>query len=425
MTSTIKSFWFLKSADKGLWLIGGMIFVGLVAAITIPDKPAATAPGSRWVHIQPQPLTNELGLVGRIESASQAIIAAPFEGVIKDIAVIEGLQVEQGQVLLTLDTTQIDIQLREALATQLKAQRTLQDLQHWSSSEEVSRARRAVANIHLALNDTQQKLAETRRLFESGIVARMEVDALEQQFKIQQLDETATQAELRAALGRGAGENRQIAEMELANSQARYRSIQDQHKQSQIQAPFSGVLLRPKNVTGESVTTIQQGVRITQGMPLFELAGLEDIKAVARVEEADLHQIRKGMQVRVTGDGFEGTTLEGRVESIGSKGVPSELSGGITYEIAVIFAPLTLEQQERIRLGMSARLTITIFHLTNGLAVPPEALRRDNSGTAYVIYRKTEDAPSHKIVVKIGRAVPQGIEVSGLEEGYIELPEQL
>lgn len=424
MISMIKSFGSLKLTGKRLWLIGGALFVMLVAII-IRDKPAATASGSRWVHVQPQSLTNELGLVGRIESASQAIIAAPFEGVIKDIAIIDGIQVEQGQVLLTLDTTYIDIQLREALAAKLKAQRALQDLQHWSSSEEVSRARRAVANIQLALTDTQQKLTETRRLFEVGIVARMEVDALEQQLKMQQLDESATQAELRAALGRGGGENRQIAEMELANSQARYRAIQNQLKQRQIQAPFSGVIIRPKNVSGESVTTIQRGGRVTPGMPLFELVGLESIKAVARVEEADLHQLRKGMQVRVTGDGFEGTTLDGYVTSIGAKGAPSELSGGITYEVAVSIPPLTLEQQDRIRLGMSARLTITIFHVANGLAVPPEALRRSNTGTTYVIYRHAENSPSHKVVVKAGRAVPQGIEVSGLEEGFVELPEQL
>ncbi|MRT33227.1 HlyD family secretion protein, partial [Xylella fastidiosa subsp. multiplex] len=81
---------------------------------------------------------------------------------------------------------------------------------------EASRSRRALANARMNLADTARKLADTRALFQRGIVPRMEVDALEQQSRAQQLEVSSAQAELTSTLARGEGENREIAEMELA-----------------------------------------------------------------------------------------------------------------------------------------------------------------------------------------------------------------
>jgi len=101
----------------------------------------------------------------------------------------------------------------------LKAKRAVHDLAHWSQGQEVARARRAMTTIQMSLGDTERKLAETSALLARGIVPRMEVDALEQQANTQRLDLTAAQAEFKLVLAKGGGEDRQIAEMELANPQ--------------------------------------------------------------------------------------------------------------------------------------------------------------------------------------------------------------
>jgi len=275
----------------------------------------------------------------------------------------------------------------------------------------------------LGLSDTEAKLADTRRLLERGIVARMEVDALEQQQRTQQIDLAASQAELRAALDRGKGVNRRIAEMELENAQARYQTLQAQHMQRELHAPFAGIVLRPrKQEGGGSIPLLQQGMRAIQGMPLFELTSLERIKAVNRVEETDLHQLSEGMPVQITGDGFEGTALQGRIKAIGVQGTPSDYGAGITYEVTVAIDPLLPAQLQRVRLGMSARLAIVTYRAENGLALPTEALHQDSEGSTFVIHRKAMDGVSRQVTVTPGRAVPQGIEVFGLEPGYVQLP---
>lgn len=414
----------LHSHHRIRWLAFGITLLGLIVVITYHTRSIPTAGDERWMQVQPQQLENHLGLVGRIEAAVQTTIAAPFEGLIQDLEVVEGERVERGQPLLTLDTSLIDIQLRDALAAQLKSESTVQEMQNWSQSEAVARARRAVTSAQLGLSDTQAKLADTNRLFERGIVARMEVDALEQQQRTQQIDLTASQAELHAALERGAGVSRRIAEMELENAQARYQTLLSLNAQRQLRAPFPGVVLRPRRQEGgDSIPTLQKGIRTTPGMPLFELISLERIKASARVEEADLHQLNEGMSVQITGDGFDGTVLQGRIETIGVQGKHSEMNGASsTYDVTVSVDPLTAAQRQRVRLGMSARLSIATYHVENGMALPAEALQQRSGGGIFVIYRKSMHETPQQLTVTPGRAVPQGIEVFGLEPGYVQLP---
>ncbi len=234
---------------RRLWLAGGaFLLITIAVLLTYKAQSSPAPPEARWLHVQPQVLENQLGLVGRVEAATHTILAAPFEGLVQDLAITDGQRVERDQRLLTLDTTQLDIQIREALAVELKARRTVQDMQNWEQSEEVFRARRALTNARLNLEDTEAKLADTRRLFERGIVARMEVDSLEQQAKTQRLDLVASQAELRAAQGRGQGESRQIAEMELANAQSRHQALLALHGQRELTAPFAGIILPPPEV---------------------------------------------------------------------------------------------------------------------------------------------------------------------------------
>ena len=97
--------------------------------------------------------------------------------------------------------------------------------------------------------------------------------------------------------------------------------------------------------------------------------------------------------------------------------------GGTTYEVTVAIDPLLPAQLQRIRLGMSARLAIVTYRAENGLALPAEALHQSGEGSTFVIHRKTMHEASRQVAVTPGRAVPQGIEVFGLESGYVQLLE--
>ncbi|MDR1064178.1 MAG: HlyD family efflux transporter periplasmic adaptor subunit [Azoarcus sp.] len=411
----------LRAAAFALALAGGgAAFFAIQSESAIPSEEVREA---QWLPVQAQTLENRLGLAGRVEAAARLTVTAPFEGSIRQVAAPAGQRVEAGQVLLSLETAQLDVQRRQALAELLKARRTVAEMRNWQHGAEVARARRAVAQAEMSLNDVETRLADTRRLFERGIVARMEVDALEQQSKSQKLDLAASQAELRAAQERGQGENREIAEMEQANAQARYDALAAQWQQREVRAPFAGIVLpRPRSEGTGDAAPIQPGARVTPGMPLFDLARLDTLRAVASVEEADLYQLRVGMPVEIVGDGFKGLALRGYITALGAQGVSADrYRGGTAYEVVIAIDPLTPEQQQRVRLGMSAQASIVTYRTEHGFALPAEALRRDDDGP-FVVWRRNMDAPPKRIRVQTGRAVPEGVEVFGIEPGEVALP---
>lgn len=427
MPSTIEHF-ATSPATRWSWVAASLCVLILVGCLTfIFARPGAYSTNSdslRWVQVQPRLLENRLGLIGRIEASTRQTMVAPFGGIVQHLAVREGQSVERGQLLLRLDTVQLDIQLRRALAELLKAKRDAQDLQGWESSDEVARARRAVTNAELSLNDTVSRLSDTRRLFERGIVPRMEVDALEQQLRLQQVDLAASQSELRTVRSKGRGESLQMVEMELVNAQAHYDGLLALRAQGNLHAPFAGIAMLPQRAdeTGR-VPPLQVGQRVTQGMPLLELVTLENLNAVGRIDESDLHLLQEEMPVEVTGDGFSGLMLQGRVLAIGAQALVSEVyGGGSSYEVVVGIDPLSPDLQQRMRLGMSTRLTVVTYRAENGLAVPVDAVRYGEDGDCFVIYRRELDEPSQRVAVVAGRAVPHGVEVFGLMSGYVELP---
>lgn len=416
-----KIFHKLKIHRSVFLLLGAVLAMAIVFFVVGSSSSIGGVQKATWIRIDPQDIELQLGLVGRIESASRQVMAAPFEGVIEKISFVEGGVVEEGDLLITLGTTQMDVQMRQALSELLRTRQAMRSIQDWVNGDEVARSRRNVATTELNLHDTSAKLKESRQLYERGIVARMEVDSLEQQIKLQSGDLVSAESELRSVMARGTGEGRKIAEMDLANAQARYDDLSAQRNKRELRASVKGIALRPpKNDGVGQALPIQVGQKVAGGAALVEVASVAHVHALARVEESDLHVLHEGMDVRISGDGFSGLTMTGRLLSIGAQAIPSGTVGSSgTYDVIVDIAPLSPEQQKLVRLGMSARLNIVTYTRKNSFVVPASAIRKDIQGNTLVSYRPSLQSPSKDIQVTVGKVTPLGVEVIGLSPGYV------
>lgn len=407
--------------------VGRRCVIALAAAMaalwySLGSNTAQPGNVAHWVEVTPTLLENRLGLLGRIEAARQVTLAAPFEGAISHCMAQEGQRVDAGQALLTLDIGQLDIALRDAQAQLLKARASALALQHWTQGQEVAQARRTLNTARSRLQVLNGEFADTQGLFGQGIVARMEVDALRQQVRTQQQDLSAAEDELARVLARGRGEERRIAEMELANAEARYQALDRQRAQRSVMAPFAGLLTQARQAENSKAPAVEVGRHVNRGEPLWRLVDTQRLQVSSRVEEADLHQLAEGMPVEVSGEGFAGVSLNGKIVSIAVQGNAQDSPGaGAYYEVRVAIDEPPTAAAQRPRLGMSARLSVLIHRSQQGLAVPAEALHHDASGVAFVRYRRRRDAPSEQVNVRVLRAVSQGVEVLDLAPGWVEV----
>ena len=401
-----------------------LLLAGAAAALLSQRSGAEQAgTGEQWLAVKPDPLVHQIGLVGKIEPQTTVTLTAPFDGNVLANLVEQGQRVEAGQVLLRMDPATLEVQLRDALSAQLKARRTVQEMQDWGSSPTVSRARRSLRTAEMTAGNTQRKLTESENLFKRGIIPRNELDDLKQQTQQQQLDLAAARSELQQALDQGQGEYRQIAEMELTNATVKYEALQTLLEGKEVKAPFSGIVVPAPGSTstaqggGNNNAPVQAGSKVSQGQVLFGLANIERLKIVAKVSELDINQLRQGQTVEVMGDGFDGERLTGSVSVVSGLAIASDSQGSAQFPVTLSIPTLTPQQLQRVRLGMSARLTIVTYNNDQAIVIPSQAIQADMT----VEYRAAMDKPVQRVKVTTGQSTPQGVEVFGLEAGLVRI----
>ncbi|QXH79104.1 efflux RND transporter periplasmic adaptor subunit [Pseudomonas salmasensis] len=416
------------TTNKKLLMAVALILLLGGAAVSLLSQRSGTEPANtaeQWLAVKPDPLVHQIGLVGKIEPQTTVTLTAPFDGNVLANLVEQGQRVEAGQVLLRMDPATLEVQLRDALSAQLKARRTVQEMQDWGSSPTVSRARRSLRTAEMTAGNTQRKLTESENLFKRGIIPRNELDDLKQQTQQQQLDLAAARSELQQALDQGQGEYRQIAEMELTNATVKYEALQTLLEGKEVKAPFSGIVVPAPGSTntaqggGNNSAPVQAGSKVSQGQVLFGLANIEQLKIVAKVSELDINQLRQGQAVEVMGDGFDGERLTGSVSVVSGLAIASDSQGSAQFPVTLSIPRLTPQQLQRVRLGMSARLTIVTYNNDQAIVIPSQAIQADMS----VAYRAAMDQPVQRVKVTTGQSTPQGVEVFGLEAGFVRVGE--
>nr|WP_314481701.1 hypothetical protein [uncultured Pseudomonas sp.] len=67
-------------------------------------------------------------------------------------------------------------------------------------------------------------------------------------------------------------------------------------------------------------------------------------------------------------------------------------------------------------------MEIPIRAKAQALIIPPEALQQNDVGGGHVWFREAPDQAPHEMPVRVEGVWPQGLEVSGLRAGYVQLP---
>ncbi|CDL87444.1 HlyD family secretion protein [Xenorhabdus cabanillasii] len=394
-----------------------LLFSGYLSSKEPPDQGSV-----QWIEVKSSLIEKQLGLVGKLQSGRLETIPAPFDAIIKQVLVKEGQQVKAGQTLVILDTRKLDIELRQAQVEMIKASSAVEQLHDWENSQEVIRARRNVENANHMVMELKNNLAKTQALFSRGIVPRMEVENLEQQLRRQSTELASVRDDLESTRQKGNANNVHVAKMELQNATSRYQALQEQSTQKEIKAPFSGVMLKAAQGENGKNLTIQTGVRVTEGMPLLEIMDTTQYQVLAKVEEGDLAKIKEGQAVKISGEGFSDHLLDGEIETIAMQSANNDKSGSAIYYDVVIKVTSPMSQNYPIRPGMSAKVNIVIYRNEQGIVVPEKALTHSSDGQVTVTWRRDLKSPAVSRRVTVGEAMPEGMEVHGLEKGFIALP---
>lgn len=234
---------------------------------------------------------------GTVRARTSAVISAKLMGYIREVKVQTGDRVREGQLLVTLDTRDLDVSSRRAEAAREEVRSGLREAD--------SAVAAAKANLDLA----QVTFGRMQDLFQKTSISNQEFDESSAKLK-------AAQAAYEMARARRVQLNSKLAQVDQE-----VRATEVTRSYADVLAPFAGVVVS-KSVDPGSLTL--------PGAPLFTIEREGPYRLEASVEESRLAAIRIGQPVSVTLDGVDRTT-DARVSEI----VPAVDAASRAYTVKI------------------------------------------------------------------------------------------
>ncbi|MCP4680901.1 MAG: HlyD family efflux transporter periplasmic adaptor subunit, partial [Desulfobacterales bacterium] len=407
----------LGFSGTGYYLLNQDFFSSTMLTPETKAGPEA-AQGMSAVEVMTKPLTSSISLSGFVAPLEEISVLAPFDGKVLEKYFFYDEKVEKGDRLVAMDTTKLMVDFRKAKALYIKAGQNNKQLSEWKKSSEVSSAKRSFTKASNSLDTSKRKLEESQVLLDKGIISKTEFKSAQTEYINQQLDFTASKEALDSVLNKANRENLDIARMELANAKANMEEIKEKLTGATIHAPVSGIVIKPSQNQGKTKESkeIEPGLSISQGDVLMSIGNLDGFSIKAQVDEIDISKIQFNQKVNVSGDAFAALALTGRVRRIASNAV-SKGKKGPMFDVEVAIDHLALDQQKKIRLGMSTNLEIVVYENPDALMIPLAAVEvRGNK--RWVKVMDDSGAGLKKIEITTGMTTLNAVEVlTGLSQG--------
>ncbi|HTV58615.1 MAG TPA: efflux RND transporter periplasmic adaptor subunit [Verrucomicrobiae bacterium] len=357
------------------------------------------------VEVTREPLTSYVTSNGKVEPVSPYVARALYPTFVSSVKATEGQGVRKGELILTLDDSDVRAQLAQARATLLQAQVELRNARAGGPPDEIAqlsgdleKARVQVANL-----TRQQKSLE--KLVAEQAATRDELAQNRAALAQAQANLGVLEAK-RKEQARRASENAAADALAVSQAQDQVRGLEAKVNSATVISPLNGTLYSLPVRTGDFVKL---------GDVVAEMADLEHVRVRAFVDEPDLGSLAKGQEVQVTWDAHPGEVWSGQTEDI-PKQVVSRGARSVGEVLCSVENPkLTLIP------NINVTVRILVANLQSALVIPRGAVGFDR-GQRYVFVFNGEKL--HRQNITVGAASNVKYEVlSGLKEGdKIALP---
>jgi RND family efflux transporter MFP subunit len=296
---------------KRLLLVVLVVVAGLVAWRWSQPRAVQTSP---VVSVFPSQTLSVLNASGYVVAQRKAAVSTKASGRLEWLGVTEGSRVEAGALIARLESNELQAQLGQA------------------------RAQVGLAEAELA--DAQRAYERAQSLLAKSYISQSASDAALARFD-------KARAQLRAAQA-----GQQVAVAALG--------------QTEIRAPFTGVVLTKNANVGDNITPFSSAAD-TKGAVVM-MADMSTLEVEADVSESSMAKIRVGQPVEIGLDGLPNERFEGRVARM----VPTIDRAKATRLIKIEF----LEIDDRVLPDMSAKVAFLERRLSPAERFPMVAVNR-------------------------------------------------
>lgn len=372
-----------------------------------PPQKGLKASTPQVVPVRRGRIADTVSELGTLEPLSKVEIIAEESGKVAEVLVKEGDTVEKGQLLLRLDTQDLEISKAQVLAQLKSAQIDLEELLAGATEVELRSKEAQYTEALLSLEEARKTLARNEKLFASGAISKEELEASRNEVIRREKALAVAQAELEETRKKPKAEDVARARARIEEIEASLRSIERRIEKAEIRSPLAGIVL---SVNVEEGDFVSSGTSASGGTSPVVVADLSTMKVDVPVNEVDIPRVKVGQRARITLDAFPGMTFEGEVVAIAYQGKTTE--NVVTYDTTVHLP----NPENLLRAGMTANVEIVIEEKENALLVPVSAVQ-ERGGKAFVFVKNAEGQPEPREVTLGVRSDTFVEVVEGVKEG--------
>jgi RND family efflux transporter MFP subunit len=325
------------------WVVGGAVVVAAVAWFTLLQ------PGSSGLLVETDvarkppsaaAASSVLDASGYVVARRQATVSSKVTGKVEQVFIEEGMRVEEGEIVATLDDSTQQAQLELAIA-------------------QADSARAGLVEIEAQLRNARLERDRLRDLAGRDLTSKSSLDSAEAVY-----DELAA----RLATGR---ENIDVAERNVALAR-------DSLANMTIRAPFAGMVVSKNAQPGEMISPVSAGGGFTR-TGICTIIDTDSLEIEVDVNESYIQRVRANQKVSAVLDAYPDWRIPAEVIAI----VPTADRQKATVRVRIGF----LERDERVLRDMGVKVSFLGDGApqesgadVQGVMIAGDALRSDADG---------------------------------------------
>ena len=374
-----------------LWGAGAAVLVAVAVVAGVMLRP----PEVDAFTVEPAPLVRTLQFSARVATLSRVSIGATLTGRVARVSAREGAQVHRGDVLVQLETAELQAAAAQVRAAERLAEARLAGLRSTGRTAANAALLQAQATVRAAEAD----LERTQQLVTQGFLSAARLDEARRAVEVARAQQTGAAAQTRA--NEDSGTDIAQAQAQLTQAHAATWAAQERLSQAEVLAPTDARVL---------TRNVEPGQIVQPGVALMSLALAGPTQLVAQVDERFLDQLQPGQKAMVVADAFAGQPFAARVLSI-APAVDAQ-RGAIEVKLALIS-----EGPAFLREDMTLSVEVATGQRERALVLPLRALRGSASaGDGSVLV--AQDGRAQARQVRLGLRTLDAVEVlDGIRQG--------
>lgn len=214
--------------------------------------------------------------------------SSKLAGRIDSLFVSEGDYVEQGELLYTISTPELDAKLRQVAALEMAAEAMSRELERGARKEQVVAVRNLWQKAVVGRDLAEKSYIRVKNLYDKGVVPRQQYDEALANYEAMEATANSARAEYELVLEGATKEQKEAVAAKVREAQGAVAEVDSYLRDARVYAPISG---RISSIVSEP------GELISSGYPVVIILDIAEMWATFNILESDMEQISLGSRL--------------------------------------------------------------------------------------------------------------------------------